>query len=425
MNKPSYSFQPDVIDLRKIDQIVADIDRYGNREQFIRESLDLMILWWTNPVKVQGKTLEMWGDFTTAMKENMKDIAPEFYNAMESANTGNKNSRSIGSSFLTELSKEIEISRNSLKEEKFPICKECITNNNPPLMNKLHTRLFPSKIVISLLANLIRDRITEDNTSWIDYQEFRESVFQDVLEISKITKSFEEKNSILRNKRISTGLPIFHEKTFEDKAEELKNLNKIESSKERFLDQFVGPTLRSWKHGDGTIGGILNDMGLVYFRDADDGSLEITLSKLGQQFFILENPILDNQDFSHSISKKEKEFILENVIPRLDLEKRIVDAIMSKINKITKDEFLNTGDLDSVIDEIKSKWFSDKKNQDIAKESKIPRVDMTFWQNVRISTMGRLSEINAVSWEIEKGYSKYGKPDQSKESKRVLVQNKS
>jgi len=292
-------------------------------------------------------------------------------------------------------------------------------------MNKLHTRLFPSKIVISLLANLIRDRITEDNTSWIDYQEFRESVFQDVLEISKITKSFEEKNSILRNKRISTGLPIFHEKTFEDKAEELKNLNKIESSKERFLDQFVGPTLRSWKHGDGTIGGILNDMGLVYFRDADDGSLEITLSKLGQQFFILENPILDNQDFSHSISKKEKEFILENVIPRLDLEKRIVDAIMSKINKITKDEFLNTGDLDSVIDEIKSKWFSDKKNQDIAKESKIPRVDMTFWQNVRISTMGRLSEINAVSWEIEKGYSKYGKPDQSKESKRVLVQNKS
>ena len=86
---------------------------------------------------------------------------------------------------------------------------------------------------------------------------------------------------------------------------------------------------------------------------------------------------------------------------------------------------MNTGDLDSVIDEIKSKWFSDKKNQDIAKESKIPRVDMTFWQNVRISTMGRLSEINAVSWEIEKGYSKYGKPDQSKESKRVLVQNKS
>ena len=292
-------------------------------------------------------------------------------------------------------------------------------------MNKLHTRLFPSKIVISLLANLIRDRIMEDNTSWINYQEFRENVFQDVLEISKVIKSFEEKENVVRNKRISTGLPIFHEKTFEDKAEELKNLNKIESSKERFLDQFVGPTLRSWKHGDGTIGGILNDMGLVYFRDADDGSLEITLSKLGQQFFILENPILDNQDFSHSISKKEKEFILENVIPRLDLEKRIVDAIMSKINKITKDEFLNTGDLDSVIDEIKSKWFSDKKNQDIAKESKIPRVDMTFWQNVRISTMGRLSEINAVSWEIEKGYSKYGKPDQSKESKRVLVQNKS
>ena len=148
---------------------------------------------------------------------------------MESANTGNKNSRSVGSSFLTELSKEIKVSRNSLKEEKFPICKECITNNNPPLMNKLHTRLFPSKIVISLLANLIRDRIMEDNTSWINYQEFRENVFQDVLEISKVIKSFEEKENVVRNKRISTGLPIFHEKTFEDKAEELKTNSDRES----------------------------------------------------------------------------------------------------------------------------------------------------------------------------------------------------
>lgn len=423
MNKPSYSFQPDVIDLRKIDQIVADVDRYGNREQFIRESLDLMILWWTTPAKVQERTMEMWADFTIPMKENLKKMAPEFHKAMESATQGNQNSRSVGNSFLTELSKEIQISRNSLKEETFPTCKECITNNNPPLMDKLHTRFFPSKIVISLLANLIRDRITEENTRWVDYQEFRENVFQDVLEISKVTKSFEEKNSIFRNKRISTGLPIFHEKTFEDKAEELKNLNKIESSKERFLDQFVGPTLRSWKHGDGTIGGILNDMGLVYFRKTDNDSLEITLSKLGQRFFDIKNPILDGQDFSCSMSNKEKEFILEYVIPRLDLEKRIVDSILGQINKLAKDESLNTENVDSTIDMVKSKWFADKRNVSIAEELKIPRADIVFWQNVRISTMGRLSETGAVNWLIEKGFSKYVKPEILKNSKKDQIPN--
>ncbi len=410
MNKATYSFQPDIIDLRKIDAIVADIDRYGNREQFIRESLDLMILWWTNPATVQDRTSEMWKDFTPAMKDNLKNIAPTFYDAMESANSGSQSTKSQGSSFLLELNNEIKISRNFLKDEKFPVCKECITNNNPPLMNKLHTRFFPSKVVISLLANLIRDRLKEDNTQWVSYEEFRGDVFQDVLEISKVTKSFEDKNGIQRNKRISTGLPIFHEKTFENKDDELKNLNRIESSKERFLDQFVGPTLRSWKHGDGTIGGILNDMGLVYFRKADDSSLEITLSKLGLQFFISENPILDNQDFTHSISSEEKEFVLEYVIPRLDLEKRIVDSILGQINKLAKDESLNTENVDSTIDMVKSKWFADKRNASIAEELKIPRADIAFWQNVRISTMGRLSETGAVNWLIEKGFSKYVKP---------------
>ena len=424
MTNHAYTFQPDIIDLRKIDQIVSDVSRYVNRDQFIRESLDLMILWWTNPSKTMERTMDMWSDFTPAMKDNIREIAPEFYSQMDSVTQGKKNAKNTGHVHLLETSKEIQISRNFLKDEQFPTCKECITNNNPPLMSKLHTRFFPSKIVISFLANLVKDKIREENTRWVNYEEFRENVYQEVLEISKITKSYEEKNNIQRNKRISTGMPSFYEKTFLDKSEELKNLKKIESSKERFLDQFVGPTLRSWKHGDGTIGGILNDMGLVYFRKTDDGVLEITLSKLGQQFFLLENPILDNQDLSHSFSPEEKEFIQENVIPRFDLEKRIADSIMSHVNKLSKDEFLKTDKLDSIIDQVKSKWFSDKKSQSVADELKIPRVDMDFWQNIRISIMGRLSEINAVSWIIENGLSKYGESKSLKKPSKLEVSSR-
>ena len=49
MVKETFTFSPDVKDIRKIDKIVEKIDRYGSREEFLRESIDLMITWWSDP----------------------------------------------------------------------------------------------------------------------------------------------------------------------------------------------------------------------------------------------------------------------------------------------------------------------------------------------------------------------------------------
>ena len=181
-------------------------------------------------------------------------------------------------------------------------------------MNKLHTRFFPSKIVTCLLAKAVVENIEENNSEWIDYEKFRKDSFEEVLEISKIIKQYEDENIVSRNERISTGFPAFHEKTFENKEDELKNLLRIKASKERFLEQFVGPTLRGFKqNSNGTISGILNDTGLVQIRKKDDSSLEITLSQNGIRFLMLPNPIIDNQNFKHSISKEEKDFIFSGL----------------------------------------------------------------------------------------------------------------
>ena len=419
MNKDGYSFEPDVIDLRKIDEIVKKIDRYGNRDQFIRESLDLMILWWTSPLSVQTRSVEMWKDYTNEMKDNIKEMAPDFYNNMEKANQGIQNSKKLGNDFLVELSEEIKKSKEFLTSERLPSVEKHIPNNNPPLMNKLYTRIFPSKLVLSILANTIKEEMEVNGNRWINYEEFRKNCFQEILETSKILKMYEDKEGIQRNKRISTGLPGFHGKTFEDKEEELKNLKKIESSKERFLEQFVGPTIRSWRQGDGVVGGILNDLGLVYFIENDNKTLDITLSKLGLEFFSYENPILDKQDFTHSISEKEKNFIQENLIPRFDLEKRIVDGVIKKIHKLTKDELLSTDDIDMIIDKVKSKWFSEKKNESVAEEMSVRRADVDYWQNIRISIMGRLAEIGTVEWIIKEKLSKY----KAVESREITVSN--
>ena len=272
-------------------------------------------------------------------------------------------------------------------------------------MNKLHTRFFPSKLVTCLLANAIVENIEKNNDEWIDYESFRKNSFEEILEISKIIKHYEEENKIPRSKRISTGFPVFHEKTFEDKEEELKNILRIKASKERFLEQFVGPTVRAFKqNSNGTISGILNDMGLVQIRKTDDDSLEITLSKNGMEFLKLPNPIIDNQDLSHSIDNDEKEFILENVIPKFDLEKRIIDAILNSINK--KGD-LDVKEIDDLLDTVKTTWCANKSNESIINHFKLNRVEEDYWKNVRISTMGRLSEIGAVNWIIESGASKY------------------
>ena len=402
MAKAKFVFSPDVIDLKEIDNIVEDIDRYGSRDEFLRESIDLMIMWWRHPENIMAKSKELWPDYTSEMKRQIKDMNPDFYNAMEN-NPEEKDSSS--KSYLEVFSEKIQKNRNFFKGKKAPICKECIPSSNPPLMNKLQTRFFPSKLVTCLLAKAIVENIEKNNDEWIDYESFRKNSFEEILEISKIIKHYEEENKIPRSKRISTGFPVFHEKTFEDREEEFKNILRIKASKERFLEQFVGPTVRAFKQSiSGTISGILNDMGLVQIRKTDDDSLEITLSKNGMEFLKLPNPIIDNQDLSHSIDNDEKEFILENVIPKFDLEKLIIDAIL---NSVTKKGELNVKDIDDVIDTVKTKWCNIKSNVSVLKDYKIERVDSDYWKNVRMSTMGRLSEIGAVNWIIESGLSKY------------------
>ena len=399
--KNNFIFSPDIKDLRKIDKIVEEIDRYGSREEFLRESIDLMITWWTNPAKVMEISVELWADYTQDMKRQIQEMNPEFYNQMENPTGQVSNNKS----YLEAFSETVEKNRKFLKSKKAPACKECISSSNPPLMNKLHTRFFPSKIVTCLLAKSIVENKEKNNSEWIDYELFRKNSFEDILEITKIIKQYEEENKITRNKRISTGLPAFHEKTFENKDEELKNVLKIKASKERFLEQFVGPTVRAFKQSsNGTISGILNNMGLVQIRKAEDESLEITLSNDGIKFLEMPNPIIDRQDLSHSIGDEEREFILETVIPKFDLENRIVDAVLINVNK--KGD-LGMKDIDDLIDIVKTKWSQNKSNLSIIEDFKIERVDDEYWKNVRISTMGRLSEITAVNWIIESGASKY------------------
>ena len=153
MEKETFVFTPDVKDVREIDKIVQEIDRYGSREEFLRESIDMMITWWRNPLDMTKKSAELWSDYTPEMKRQIEKMAPEFYKQMESPAGADNNK-----SHLEIFAEKVQKSRNFLKSRKVPISKECISSSNPPLMNKLHTRFFPSKIVTCLLAKAVVEK---------------------------------------------------------------------------------------------------------------------------------------------------------------------------------------------------------------------------------------------------------------------------
>ena len=193
MAKAKFVFSPDVIDLKEIDNIVEDIDRYGSRDEFLRESIDLMIMWWRHPENIMAKSKELWPDYTSEMKRQIKDMNPDFYNAMEN----NPEEKDSGSKLYLEVfSEKIQKNRNFFEGKKAPICKECIPSSNPPLMNKLQTRFFPSKLVTCLLAKAIVENIEKNNDEWIDYESFRKNSFEEILEISKIIKQYEDENKV-------------------------------------------------------------------------------------------------------------------------------------------------------------------------------------------------------------------------------------
>ena len=146
MVKEKYVFSPDVVDIKKIDKVIEKIDRYGSRDEFLRESIDLITMWWLTPKEMFVKVQEMWADYTPEMKRETKENSPEFYERME--NPTGQVSKKL--SYLEEFAKEVQRNRDILEKEESPICKECIPSNNPPLMNKLHTRFFPAKIVICI-----------------------------------------------------------------------------------------------------------------------------------------------------------------------------------------------------------------------------------------------------------------------------------
>jgi hypothetical protein len=434
-------------DLDKINSICDDIDRYPNWRDFVNDSLDLFITLWTEPAKTTEMVAKMWDDFTPEMKNHTKKTSPEYYKQMEMMNNSNDSVRSNesitdnvedtlfghveetshnpfeqkkkipeeqvkGSTFiyrqqmLQRLKDDTENTKSYITEilqsNKFKKPSGTYPYDGYPLIWSFYSRVLPIKIILSVLAHMLY----ESNDTSVSFEEFRAKSYDIAVYFSEILRNYENEHQVPRNKKISTGLPS---PPLTDRSR-YKDMSKSEASKERFLDQFVGKERIMKITQEKLFEGALNAMGLVHFEQEEQGKIRVHLSKKGAQFFIYTNPAIENNNFERAISDEEKDFLLEQVIPSFDLERVLVDKAIKKIrtaknNSDIKKRMVKVQEIDSVFEKEISEWI--KKNK--AKAAKynlikaLPKKNGVniLQRSIRVATMGRLSEMNAIKWMID------------------------
>ena len=419
---------------RKINQLVeANPDRFRDVDDFIFRAIDVYLAWEKNPVKVIDKLTDMEPTmlqfaFMQSMVEPtvLKQIYPgypekygsewkEFLDSMPATDKTTNESEVTQQTFTTDnefenVQTNLDITKEFIKQINFnEISKEGydeIKFDGWPLLFTHYSRLLPVKIAISLLGNMMR----EQKSPVINFNDFRARAYELAEEISKKLIVYEKENKKTREEKISTGLPrpsIISEVTAKQALAE-----------QRYKDRYFGKLKRRHDTGETTFEGALMALGIIKIF-AKKKEVLITLTDLGKKFYLLDNPIINGTNFP-AFSNEEREFLVTKIIPNRPLETKLIktateiityeDALSSEITDTLDTEFENT--LKNFVKKSNDKKFTDKIQSDIIDKTDELRQNnegkQTPVEACRIATMGRLTELGVVSWDINKeGKSEY------------------
>ena len=207
---------------------------------------------------------------------------------------------------------------------------------------------------------------------WIELGEFQEQGFEFAERIAFKLKEVEINENIPRNKKLSTGLPTPKlELIGLHGISKRKKEEKLHRGKTRFIEQIIGKDNTK----DQGFSGACFELGLLGVK-YDEGLCYVSLTELGKQFALLENPILDKEILIIPFSDSEIQFILKKIYPRFRLEAKTVHRIVDWL----KQEKLTSNQLDQLFKDANRKYFMKE----------------------RIATMGRLSELQIVDWKIDR-----------------------
>ena len=295
-----------------------------------------------------------------------------------------------------------------------------------PLLWNYYTRILPAKIAITAIADIMnRDKIevielTEENKAHI---------YDITEELAKKVKDYETIKKVKRNSKLSIGLP----KPIDSDTYSIMNNDEkkvILDSESRYKDRIIGKPRKNRSSENMTFDGMLSALGLVKaFYSEEDKKTFITLTEEGREFYLLKNPVI-NGDYTSAFSEEEREMLIEDILPKRDLEFKLNKTAVELIKEHSEQEaegrfyhILDNGFYNTIKDYVKKENHNEafgadileqiiEKTDKIIEENKKKKKELsTNWkkkdaiqtpvQAYRVATMGRLSEMGVLEWKIK------------------------
>jgi hypothetical protein len=397
----------------KIKELVI-AEKYRNEDEFIDTAIKMMLTWESETPEDVIKIMQSMMPFTDEQNKFMNGFLDKKQKEMhfgkgeqEKADEEYEKQKAleISDHDHVRVAKNIDetlkyISKLEIKKPK------CVYEyDGYPILFRFYSRFFPVKIVISVLSNMLYEK----SLTKVKYTDFRAAAYDISEEISNHLTEIEKTNETPRNKKRSTGLP--------KKGKDKEDIAKIAQSQKRYKDQYIGKLRKDRESKKEFAEGAPIALGLIYLFE-EDGELFVSFTEKGRQFALIHNPIISGNYEENALTKdgtltqKESDFILEELIPDLKLEKLFIDAALkviknppknSKITDSLDEEFLNTFKKFKAKNPKTVKDYELNNLKTLAEEATKKRI--VGW---RVATMGRISELSIVNWKINKnGESEY------------------
>jgi len=323
-------------------------------------------------------------------EEIAKDGTPAKYQELESPE------EIMEKIFLHELELEQELEELRSGLSTLAIEKSNMQKDNEPFIWNFYNRFFPVKIAIFQLANLISPK-----DPWVNLDEWQASAVSIAQNWYRYLKENEIKKELKTNEKLTIGLPThsYELGKVHRKREKSKLEKKIASSKSRFMDQFVG----RYNKKKETFDGACFRMGLISAKRTGNSSF-VSLTDLGKEFALLENPIIHEKKMSHAFSNEEVKLIYKKIIPQFNEEKQIIEHVITELKK----KSMTSNDIQKIFEKYKKSIFEyypiDTKK--LSEKQRIKKKEDKITQT-KVATMGRLSELKIVDWETRDKMSRY------------------
>ena len=400
----------------RVEELVTS-KKYKNSDDFIKTAVEILLTWESRHpeecMKIMATLMPFSPEQEATMKQAMKpeeikrqfgdlDVDKEKSEVAEQAELAKRDDDHIN------LRDNYQHSRKYIKSlKKVTISKNSIPYDGYPLLFSFYSRLLPVKIIVSELGYLMERKKSEK----IEFKELRVNAYDVAEEISKKLSSHEKEYGTPRNEKMSTGLP--------KKGKDENDKEKMFMAQKRFKDQFIGKIRKNRISKAEQFEGATAALGLIYAIQEGNTTF-VSLTEDGKKFFLMENPVIQGEYAKGPLSKEESEFVLEHLIPKLELENRFVKTALGTVDKYSKNNTNEkiTSMLDKQFYNVVTQF--NEENKDKAKTYNINHMDsfeddatrrkITAW---RVATMGRLAEMKIVEWTIDKeGDSVYKIPKQ-------------